>query len=102
MHWGKVIPGAVLLGIAFGFFFTPTFDSVIQTCMLENPGVSIVGGGGYAMGRLMTCDQALGHLTNGIITPLFFWFFVASAIPGAWLLFTGLQSRSLTGMKKEV
>jgi hypothetical protein len=102
VYWAQVLPGAILLGVAFGFLFNPTFGSVIETCIFGSQGVSVVGSSGYAMGRLTTCDEQLGYLTNGIITPLMFWIFLGLTITGGWLLLTGMQSRTLKGLKKAV
>ena len=99
MRWGQIISGGIFLAVAFGFLFIPTLRSVIWVCLLGNQTVTIEGYHG-AVGYLSTCDEQIDRLTTGFYMPMLV-VFLGLVIAGAWLLFTGLQSRSLVGMKKE-
>jgi hypothetical protein len=99
MHADKLIFGALFLGVVFAFLFMPTFGTAIQVCVLGNPAVVAEGMAG-AVGYLSTCDEQVERLMSGYNMPLLI-IFLGLIIPGAWLVFTGLQSRSLIGMRKE-
>ncbi len=100
MRWAQVIAGSILLPVAFGFLFIPSFGSVIWVCLLGNQTMTIEGYHG-AMSVLTNCDEQIRSLTHGIIKPLLLWIFVGLTITGTWLLITGLQSRTFTGIRKE-
>jgi len=98
MHWEKVILGAVLLGVAFGYLFPFVFRSTIDVCVLGNPYQSSVSHG-WAVGYATTCEFQLATLTSGMMTPFFFQIFLVLTAVGSWILVTGIQSRSLLTLK---